>query len=122
MRIGLTLIVGVSLAACATTDYSSSADAVLSDSNESVRMELVRVTSEALNGRPVRIAPDALTATNRLIIEERDMIGPGGNPLSGRLLNKPDHFVLKKSGSQCVLYHEQGETYYPLENATCSKL
>ena len=121
MRIVLVLA-AASLAACATTDYSTATDALLTESNETVRMELVKVTSEALSGRPVSIAPDALTTTNRLIIEEGDMMGRDGNPLSGRLMNKPDHFVLKKSGAQCVLYHEQGETYYPLENVTCSTL
>jgi len=40
--------------------------------------------------------------------------------LGGRETGRPDHFRLVKSGSRCVLVHQETGRRWTLESATCS--
>ena len=111
---------GLILTGCATIDFTDAPDALLSNSSGEVTAEITQTISAALNGAPVNIAPDALTKTSRLIIERREALGPDGIPIMGRRFEKPDHFVLKSSGSRCALWHEQSGDYHVLELAECT--
>ena len=121
MRTLLTLTAILTLGACATVDYTESVPALISEKSEDARPELSRVISEVLDGRKVSLSSDVLTKESRLIIEPKaEPMDPFGNPASGRLLGKPDHFVLKTVDSQCALYHEQTGEYHPLYGITCA--
>jgi len=69
------------------------------------RASLSKAVSEALNGAPVKLAADALTKTDVLIIEREQARDPNGQMLNGREREMPEHFQLVKSADQCVLVH-----------------
>lgn len=95
--------------------------AVLVNPSADTQAELKDVVSKALNGRSVRLAMDSLTKENRLIIDRAQHMR-GGHPVMGRKTEKPNHFYLFKSGSECILRHEQtGETYV-LKTAECQTM
>ena len=115
----LPALFAVLLPACATADFSNASDAVLTNNSADVRAEIAAAISTALGGAPVSLSPDSLTLNSRVIIERREAMGPDGNPIMGRRFDKPDHFILKISGSKCALLHEQTGEYHGLELAEC---
>ena len=120
MRAILILGAAITLVACATVDYSKSVPALLTQKSTDARPEISRVLSEALDGRRVSLSADILTEDSRLIIEPKpEGMDPFGNPGSGRLLGRPDHFTLKTIDNQCALFHEKSGEYYPLYGVTC---
>src|SRR5262252_2525260 len=83
---------------------------------------LSKAVSEALNGAPVKLAADALTKTDVLIIERDQPRDPNGQMLNGREREMPEHFQLVKSADQCVLVHRRTEQRFPLAGVACSAL
>jgi len=108
------------LTACSTTDFSQSVPALLPRGNQEGHAEIKRVVSEALGGRRVSLSKDVLTADSRLIIEPKQHMDPFGNPANGRMLGKPDHFMLKTHNGTCALYQEKTGEYLPLSGVTCT--
>jgi hypothetical protein len=94
--------------------------AVLTSPTAQSRVELVRVVSAAMNGASVTVADDALTADGTLIVERAQHRGAKDMNLSGRETGRPEHFRLVKSGSRCVLVHQETGRRWTLESATCS--
>ena len=86
------------------------------------RAALSRAVSEALNGAKVKLAADALTKTDVLIIEREQALDPAGHPLNGRERETPEQFQLVKSGDQCVLIHRRTERRFTLAGVACSAL
>ena len=75
--------------------------------------------SSDLNGAPVTLADDALTRDSLLIIERAHPRDANGVPLSGRDLDKPEHFHLVKMGERCELVHERTGKRTTLASTTC---
>ena len=73
-----------------------------------------------MNGAPLTIADNALTADDMLIVERAQHRGAKDMNLSGRETGRPEHFRLVKSGSRCVLVHEETGRRWTLKSATCS--
>jgi hypothetical protein len=94
--------------------------AVLTSPTAQSHAELVRVVSKAMNGAPVTIADNALTADGMLIVERAQHRGAKDMNLSGRETGRPEHFRLVKSGSRCVLVHQDTGRRWTLKSATCS--
>ena len=94
--------------------------AVLTSQTAQSHAELVRLVSAAMNGAPVTIAENALTADSMLIVERAQHHGAKDMNLSGRETGRPEHFRLVKSGSRCVLVHQDTGRRWTLESATCS--
>jgi hypothetical protein len=94
--------------------------AVLTSPTAESHAELVRVVREAMNGAPVTIADDALTADGVLIVERARQPAAKDMNLGGRETGRPEHFRLVKSGSRCVLVHQETGRRWTLESATCS--
>ncbi len=104
-------------------DHSKSVPALITNGDYKTRAEITSVISSALGNRKVTLTSDVLTKDSRVIIEPKgEPMDPFGNPMSGRLLGKPDHFVLRALDGQCFLHHEQTDTYHELETVTCSVL
>ena len=124
MRGRLTGVVGVAgtllLAGCLPRLAPSEEPAVLTSPTAQSHAELVRVVSAAMNGAPVTIADDALTADDVLIVERARRQDAKDMNLSGRETGRPAHFRLVKSGSRCVLVHQETGRRWKLESATCS--
>lgn len=100
------------LSACKTGAVRADVPARIINPTPESRAELLRVVSEALNGRVVTLADGALTNDSLLIIEPKH--------LSGRDLRKPEHFRLVLSGSRCVLVNQGTEARYELTETTCT--
>ena len=99
------------MSACKAGVARADVPAHISSSTQESRAELLRVVRQALNGRQVTIADNALTNGNLLIIEPKH--------LAGRDLRKPVHFRLMLSGSQCVLIHQETEDRTKLIQTEC---
>jgi hypothetical protein len=97
------------LSACASAQRD--VPAVIDRPTPESRAEIAQVVASALNGAPVRIADDALTRDSVLIIEKAH--------LTGRDLDKPEHFRLIRSGSHCTLVHERTGRRTTLAATTC---
>jgi hypothetical protein len=108
------------LAGCAQRKAPSEVSAVLTAPTAQSRAELLRLVSEAMNGAPVTIADDALTAGDTLIIEPAARRDAKDMNLGGRETRRPDHFRLVKSGPHCVLVHVETDRRWTLTSATCS--
>ena len=85
--------------------------AVIDRPTKESRAELAQAVSAALNGAPVTLADDALTRESLLIVER--------SRLSGRELDKPEHFRLIKRGNDCALVHERTGQRTTLVSTTC---
>lgn len=87
------------------------APAVITHPTAASRADLERAVSQAFHGAPVRLADDALTRNNMLVVGRAQARDVRGLPLNGRELGRPQHFRLLRHDSQCVLLHvETGES------------
>lgn len=93
--------------------------ALIVDSSEHTRAELVRIVGAALGNADVLIANDALTRESSLFIERRPARDATGQRLSGRDYDKPERFDLVRQGSKCVLVQASTGTRYELKNVRC---
>lgn len=114
-------LVTMLLAACATPAAQPERPAVIVNPTES-RTELLDVLRQALNGRPLTIADDALTQDSLLIIERARPSGPGGRLLDGRELEMPERFRLVTNTSTCTLIHERTRRSWMLRTARCKAI
>jgi hypothetical protein len=118
---GVVSVAGTLLAAgCHPRLAPADVPAVLTSPTAESRADLVRVVREAMNGAPVTIADNALTADDALIVERARQPAAKDMNLSGRETGRPEHFRLVKSGSLCVLVHQETGRRWTLESATCS--
>lgn len=83
------------------------------------RSELAGVLRNALPGRPVTLADDALAGSNWLSLEHADPRDQAGRPLNGRELSRPETFQLFKRGSRCVLMQLRTGRTWTLRHAEC---
>lgn len=111
---------GVALAAaCQCGAASSAAQAVIVDANDAARAELSQVVSDALGGRPVLLAADALTQSSELFIERTARSGPLGVRVPGRDMEPAQRFRLLSEGGRCVLVHVNADVTYALRRVQC---
>ena len=114
-------VVGVlASTACAQRSVQPEVPAVLTSPTDQSRAELRRVVSEAMNGVPVTLADDALTADGTLTVERAARRDTKDMNLGGRETGRPEHFQLVKSGSRCVLVHAATGRRWHMASATCS--
>ncbi len=116
----LSVTAALALAGCLPRLAPTDLPAVLTNPTPRTHAELVRVVSRAMNGAPVTLADSALTADDVLIVGRTERRDAQGRNLNGRELGRPEHFRLVKSGSQCVLVHEQTGQRWTLRSATCA--
>ena len=97
--------------------------AVLVNPSAKITRHLSQQVSEMLGGRKVTLAPDALTTTSSLILDQRPIRSIAApNPLIGRAYSKPDHFLLSLTYNRCVLTHkESGQSVY-LKGVKCKAI
>ncbi len=100
------------LCACKTDAVRAEVPAHVVDPTPDSHAELQQIVSDALGGRSVTIAEDALTKGGMLII--------GPKYLTGRDLGKPEQFRLVHNGSACVLVHLGSDARYALIKTNCA--
>ncbi|MFC4308173.1 hypothetical protein ACFPN2_03675 [Steroidobacter flavus] len=111
----------VMLSACASV-AGHDGPAVLTESTEASRAELVKVVSAALNVPTVTIADDALTQESELVIERTPVRDAGGRRVQGREMSQPERFQLTRANNRCFLVYERTKTEYQLLSAKCRLL
>lgn len=117
--IAVTLLIGL-LAGCAASRAQMAVPAVLSDVDEASRAALANAVTQALNGREVLLASDALTQSSRLVLDPARPKDTNGRLLQGREMRPPESFRLLKQGDECVLQHERTGRKYVLQQAHCA--
>ena len=110
----------IATGACAQRSTQADAPAVLVSPTEATRAELLRIVGEAMNGAPVTLAADALTADDTLIVERAARRDAKDMNLGGREMGRPNHFRLVKRGASCVLVHVETGRRWTLASAACS--
>jgi len=118
--VGTCVAMALALAGCAPRSAQPEVPAVLTNPTRDSRAELARVVSEAMNGAPVTLADDALTADGTLIVERSAPGAAKDMNLRGRDRDRPELFQLFRSGSRCVLVHAGTGRRWHLASATCS--
>lgn len=101
---------------------TAGASAIITHPTAASRADLEHAVSQAFHGAPVRLADDALTHNNLLIIGRAPARDSRGLPLNGRELARPQHFRLLRRGSQCMLLHVETGRSHVLAHTTCRLL
>ena len=109
----------VSLPACVAWAEPWGAPAVITHPTAASRADLERAVSLELHGVYVRLADDALTREDLLIIGRASARDARGLPLNGREIERPQHFRLLRRRSQCVLLHVESGKARVLRHTTC---
>lgn len=117
--LGLTL---AGMPACQAWPAAKGAPAIILHPTAASRADLERAVSQAFHGAPVRLADDALTRKDLLIVGRAQARDARGLPLNGRELGRPQHFRLLRRGSQCVLLHVETGRSRALAHTTCRVL
>jgi hypothetical protein len=110
------VIAAASLAACSSLS-AEERPAVVAEQTAASRAALERAVTAAA-GRPVTLAPDALTRDSVLTLEQREP-SPAGRVATGRTLDAPLQLKLVLRGDRCVLVREADGGEWPLEGARC---
>ncbi len=96
----------LALVSCESHSRAESVPAIVVDPTEDTRQELRSVVMRMLNGAPVTLAADALTASSLLTVERKPRPGlQGSRPATGRMMERPEQFRLVRSNGECVLVH-----------------
>lgn len=110
----------IGLSTCRTVPSEPESPARIVNPTRQSRATLAKAVTEALNGRPVTLADDALTRSSDLIIERVRIKDPSGLPIDGRDSSPPEHFRLVKRGAHCVLIHSSTGKRMSLPHTECS--
>ena len=110
----------LALSGCVLRVAPPDVPAVLTNPNARTPEELARAVSRGMNGAPVTIADSALTSDDVLIVDRVVRRDSRGVELNGRETGRPEHFRLVKSGSRCVLVHDQTGRRWTLGSAICA--
>ena len=98
------------------------APAVITHPTAASRADLELAVSRELNVMHVRLADDALTRQDLLIVGRAQARDARGLPLNGRERERPQHFRLLLRRSQCVLVHAETGKALVLKHTTCRML
>lgn len=110
----------LALSACAGVAAQADKPAVIVNPTGESRAELLGAIRSALGNVPVALADDALTHDNLLVVERMPRRDAGGRLLNGRVLDKPERFILVRRGSQCLLIQENTRHEWPLKHVECA--
>ncbi|MBS0364615.1 MAG: hypothetical protein JSR67_02180 [Proteobacteria bacterium] len=105
--------------ACSTMDPAGDLPAVRVNPTAQGAAQLAAAVSQALGGRQVRLADDALTRDSVLLIERQQPRDAAGVPYDSRSTEAPQRFHLVKRGSRCVLVQERTGRRFELTDTTC---
>ena len=105
---------------CRTVSAQSDVPAVIVSPSAQSKAAVTQAVSKALGGVPLKIADDALTKTDLLIIEHEQPRDGEGRPLNGRERGRPEQFHLVKLGNQCTLIHARTDRRFPLPAVSCA--
>ena len=117
---GIASVVLLACAAAAPAPTTDDTPAVIVRPTAASRAALAQTVSIALDGANVTLADAALTDSSDLVIERTVRRDPEGQPIQGRVTEKPERFRLVRNGGQCVLVHERTGKRYRLVETECA--
>lgn len=107
------------LPACHAGPQTAGVPAIIIHPTAASRADLELAVSQALGGRHVRLAADALTHGSLLVVGRAQARDSHGLPLNGRELGRPQHFRLLRRGSRCTLLHVETGRARVLAHTRC---
>ncbi|HVF15853.1 MAG TPA: hypothetical protein VNA21_03050 [Steroidobacteraceae bacterium] len=123
MRRHAALLTWISIALCACALPSAGTEdaaAFVAAPSAATRAELQRSVN-ALLGKNVMLADDALTQSSVLVIERSAVRDPTGRRVEARETQMPDRLRLIKRGADCVLINESTQQEAILRNVACKQ-
>lgn len=118
-KLQLILIGLLSLAGCKSMAEQSMVDALIEQHSEESMAELHSIVTQALNVKKILLAPDALTQSNRLVIERKYHRTIEQGVVMGRSKEMPEVFKLKLKGKECILLHPATDRSWSLLKSRC---
>ncbi len=118
----LLLVMAVGLVACKTMTQQEPVKALLLEMTESTQLQIVKAVSTSMSGKSVKISEDSFSTDNRLTVMTNTEAMHNGNPINGRITERPQHYQLMLLGSVCYLIHEETGTEYALEDVSCKAM
>ena len=110
------LFFSVWLTACNNLPTQTDRAALIARATPESNAELLAVLEQALGPREILLAPDALTQSSILTLEQ----GSGlDGPARGRVLGMPERFSLVLSGERCYLVQTETAERWLLEQTAC---
>lgn len=110
------------LLACAQPAAAPERPARLIEPDAEVRAELRATVAAAIGQRDVRLADDAFTATDLLVLEAAARAQRPELRLPPEAEPEAQHFRLLLQSDRCVLLHPASERRWVLERARCEAL
>jgi len=109
-------MLGLLLAACNGPPTPTDTPALIASPTAASNAELLRVLEAALGPREIRIAPDALTESSILALEQGADLDAAAR---GRLVELPERFELVLNGGRCYLVRSSTRDRCALEQTDC---
>ena len=122
ISIALLVALAFTLVACKTMTQPEPVKALLSDMNESTKLQIVKAISTSMDGKSVRISESSFSKENRISVATNMTATFEGNPINGRVTELPQHYQLMMRGKACYVVHEETAIEYALENVACKAM
>jgi len=112
----------LSLTGCKSLAEQPMVDAIIVNPTRESRAELLSIVTQTLNVKKILLAQDALTESNRLIIERKYHRTLEQGVVMGRSEEIPEIFKLKIKGSKCIFLHPASNQSWPLLKSQCKAM
>ena len=112
----------LALFACKTITTVEPVEALLVDMNEDIKLQITKIVSDSMAGKSVRIADSVFSADSRMSVATNMTTTFEGNPINGRVTERPQHYQLMLRGQDCYILHEETGAEYPLLDVACKSL
>ncbi|NNC37116.1 MAG: hypothetical protein EX271_04160 [Acidimicrobiales bacterium] len=130
LKIAFAAILPVLMGSCQTVENKEAevepkpeiTEAVLTQKSAEAHKELEDTVSKAMGGRKVTLATEILMGESTFSVQQIQQMGPDGNPIMGRIMERPDKFTLHTDGKSCTLTHEKSGNVFPLTVTTCERV
>ena len=122
ISVAILLAMAFILVACKTMPPQESVKALLSEMTESTQLQIVKAVSTSMDGKSVKISDNSFSTENRMSVSTNMTATFEGNPINGRVTDKPQHYQLMLLGNACYLIHEETGIEYALENVSCTAM
>ena len=122
ISVALLLVLAFALVACKTMPQQEPVKALLTEMTESTQLQIVKAVSTSMNGKSVKISENSFSSDNRITLMTNTEAMHNGNPINGRITERPQHYQLMLLGTACYLVHEETGTEYILEDVSCKAM
>ena len=115
-------LITFALVACKTMPEQEPVKALLTEMTEATQLQIVKAVSTSMNGKSVKISENSFSTDNRITVATNMSATFDGNPINGRVTERPQHYQLMLRGQDCYILHEETGAEYPLLDVACKSL